>query len=79
MPQHDPEAYVLIKRWVPEYEQELLWEHTRRIREDRDFRVRRVELGRIADDHKAARVILARKKSQKRAAPGIFDFLAPRR
>ncbi|PSS14949.1 hypothetical protein M430DRAFT_35775 [Amorphotheca resinae ATCC 22711] len=28
----DPE-YVLIKRWVPEHEQDLLWNHTREIRE----------------------------------------------
>ncbi|PMD16027.1 hypothetical protein NA56DRAFT_709110, partial [Hyaloscypha hepaticicola] len=31
----DPE-YVLIKRWVPEYEQDFLWHHTRQIRERRE-------------------------------------------
>jgi len=30
----DPD-YVLIKRWVPEYEQDFLWSHTREIRERR--------------------------------------------
>jgi hypothetical protein len=30
----DPD-YVLIKRWVPEYEQDFLWSHTRQIRERR--------------------------------------------
>jgi len=30
----DPE-YVLIKRWVPEYEQDFLWNHTKEIRERR--------------------------------------------
>ncbi|KAI8950036.1 hypothetical protein F4801DRAFT_590656 [Xylaria longipes] len=30
----DPE-YVLIKRWVPESEQDILWQHTRLIREQR--------------------------------------------
>ncbi|RFU35416.1 hypothetical protein B7463_g1004, partial [Scytalidium lignicola] len=30
----DPD-YVLIKRWVPEYEQDFLWNHTREIRERR--------------------------------------------
>jgi len=30
----DPE-FVIIKRWVPEYEQDFLWNHTRQIREVR--------------------------------------------
>ena len=25
-------GYVLVKRWVPEWEQDMLWEHTRKIR-----------------------------------------------
>ncbi len=33
-PLQDPD-YVLIKRWVPEYEQDFLWSHTREIRERR--------------------------------------------
>lgn len=28
----DPD-YILIKRWVPEYEQDFLWNHTRELRE----------------------------------------------
>jgi len=31
----DPD-YILIKRWVPEYEQDFLWNHTRELREMRD-------------------------------------------
>ncbi|KAF5708851.1 hypothetical protein FGLOB1_6220 [Fusarium globosum] len=31
----DPD-YVLVKRWVPEWEQDRLWKHTRLIREKRD-------------------------------------------
>lgn len=31
----DPE-YILIKRWVPEYEQDFLWTHTRELREIRE-------------------------------------------
>lgn len=30
----DPD-YILIKRWVPEYEQDVLWNHTREIRDRR--------------------------------------------
>jgi hypothetical protein len=33
-PQNDPKS-VIIKRWVPEYEQEFLWDHTRKLREGR--------------------------------------------
>ena len=35
MKYQDPD-YVLIKRWVPEYEQDFLWSHTREIRERRN-------------------------------------------
>jgi hypothetical protein len=28
----DP-SYILIQRWVPEYEQDFLWNHTRELRE----------------------------------------------
>ena len=76
--QHDPDHYVLIKRWVPEYEQELLWNHTRRLREEREYRVRTVELKRASDEQKA-KLMLARKKSGRNKSPGLFDFLAPRR
>src|SRR5690349_18508566 len=27
--------YVLIKRWVPEYEQDILWDHTKEVRDRR--------------------------------------------
>ncbi|KAF6818453.1 ankyrin repeat protein [Colletotrichum sojae] len=30
--------YILIKRWVPEWEQDALWKHTRELREKRDLR-----------------------------------------
>jgi hypothetical protein len=32
--EQDPD-YVLIKRWVPEYEQDFLWEKSREVREER--------------------------------------------
>lgn len=33
--QDQDQTYVLIKRWVPEYEQDFLWNHTKTIREKR--------------------------------------------
>ncbi|KAH8895650.1 hypothetical protein GQ53DRAFT_803904 [Thozetella sp. PMI_491] len=34
----DPQdaSYVLIKRWVPEHEQDILWEHTRKLRKQHE-------------------------------------------
>ncbi|KAI9851659.1 MAG: hypothetical protein M1838_003128 [Thelocarpon superellum] len=72
---HDPDHYVLIKRWVPEYEQELLWDHTKRIREERTVRVRRLELTRVADERRA-KLLVAKKRPK---SPGMFDFIAGRR
>ncbi|RDW57478.1 hypothetical protein BP6252_13738 [Coleophoma cylindrospora] len=31
----DDNGYVIIKRWVPQYEQDLIWNHTRQLREER--------------------------------------------
>jgi hypothetical protein len=40
----DPD-YILIKRWVPEYEQDFLWAHTKQVRElkERELRERELE------------------------------------
>ena len=43
----DPD-YVLIKRWVPEYEQDFLWEQTKRLREGRAREDRRLVIERPA-------------------------------
>ncbi|KAI9790280.1 MAG: hypothetical protein M1816_005305 [Peltula sp. TS41687] len=72
---HDPEGYVLVKRWVPEYLQERLWEHTRRIREERQFHQRKLML-----EEDMARLEIVRKKKVVRArSPGLLDLFAPRR
>ncbi|KAI9786724.1 MAG: hypothetical protein M1816_007865 [Peltula sp. TS41687] len=39
---HDPEGYVLVKRWVPEQLQERLREHTRQIRKAREIHHRKL-------------------------------------
>ncbi|KAI9827572.1 MAG: hypothetical protein M1832_004922 [Thelocarpon impressellum] len=75
--QGEPENYVLIKRWVPEYEQNLLWDHTRRLREDREYKIRGVVLKHASEEAKA-KLILARKKPRARS-PGLLDFFVPRR
>ncbi|KAI9800370.1 MAG: hypothetical protein M1825_004140 [Sarcosagium campestre] len=70
---YDPEGYVLIKRWVPEYEQDLLWEHTRKIRDDREVLSRHARLKQLAEEKKALQKVRKRAKS-----PGIFDIFAAR-
>ncbi|KAI9782655.1 MAG: hypothetical protein M1816_001726 [Peltula sp. TS41687] len=71
---YDPEGYVLIKRWVPEYLQERLWEHTRRIRQERQFHQRKLML-----EEDKARLEIVRKKNVVRArSPALLDLFAPR-
>ncbi|KAI9655064.1 MAG: hypothetical protein M1829_000697 [Trizodia sp. TS-e1964] len=72
--------YVIIKRWVPEYEQDFLWNHTRKIRNERLFVVRDLELRRIKDEHDAKRLVLERRSKKKRAAspPALLSFFAGR-
>lgn len=38
----DPD-YILIKRWVPEWEQDALWKHTKLIRQQRNKVVLQIE------------------------------------
>ncbi|PVH72791.1 hypothetical protein DL98DRAFT_66400 [Cadophora sp. DSE1049] len=63
----DPE-YLLIKKWVSEPEQDLLWEHTRLLRERRrlDYsRLPRQEPGqRYEDDSAALDEAMERQKAQ---------------
>jgi phosphoketolase len=73
--QREPDLFVLIKRWVPEYEQEQLWDHTRRLREEREMRVRRIEMKRAVEEARAAKLIIARKKEHRSKSPGLFGFL----
>ncbi len=61
------------------YEQELLWSHTARLRDGKDFNRRNVELKRAGEEAKA-RLILARKKERERPkSPGMFGFFGGKR
>ncbi|KAL2756124.1 hypothetical protein ACRALDRAFT_2027737 [Sodiomyces alcalophilus JCM 7366] len=72
----DPD-YVLIKRWVPNWEQDTLWNHTRDLREKRSSRLL-LEVGdkrRGRDDTKFEWV---RKKSDRKRSksPALLMYLA---
>ncbi|KAI1121420.1 hypothetical protein F5Y10DRAFT_282497 [Nemania abortiva] len=70
----DPD-YVLIKRWVPEPEQDQLWRHTRALREQRGLAT---EDGETKSDHLEQDVEWARKKKRgKRSkSPSLLMYLA---
>lgn len=83
----DPE-YILIKRWVPEHEQDFLWEHTRELRERRrsitsttNTTVLQIEGAGHHHHHGHGDVQyeFVKKKERKRdksPAPGLITFLA---
>lgn len=63
--------YIVIKRWIPEHEQDMLFEHTRKMREGRLLTNTTVELKRERDN-----LLLVRKKSpvRKRSASRSWMF-----
>ncbi|PTB39744.1 uncharacterized protein TrAFT101_007480 [Trichoderma asperellum] len=62
----DPE-YVLVKRWVPEWEQDQFWEHTKQVRERRTKTTLMVEDRHSSHSHHRSRsteLEIVRKKSK---------------
>ncbi|KAM0322814.1 hypothetical protein ACHAQA_009155 [Verticillium albo-atrum] len=73
----DPE-YVLIRRWVPEWEQDTLWKHTRDVREKRSGRLL-LEVGDKRRDRDDPKFEWVRKKGgdRKRSkSPALLMYLA---
>jgi len=77
----DPD-YILIKRWVPEYEQDFLWNHTRETRERR-----RVEPILMIEERKKSKhhhhdeelqlVIEKKKKHERKSSPSpLLQYFA---
>ncbi|KAH0556804.1 hypothetical protein GP486_005403 [Trichoglossum hirsutum] len=62
---HDPE-YVIIKRWVPEHEQEVFWEHTRHVRESRANEERHQYFMRMQEEERARRILEEQQQQQKK-------------
>lgn len=78
----DPD-YLLIKRWVPEYEQDFLWNHTREIRERRGERPIMVIESSKKEHHRRHRsepefeFIRKSRKHEKKLSPSpLLTFLA---
>jgi len=76
----DPD-YILIKRWVPEYEQDFLWKHTREIRDSRHHHhhpqtvVYAIEAKK--KKHEEPELEWVRKKEKRRPSPSpLLTFLA---
>ena len=53
--------YIVIKRWIPEHDQDILFEHTRSLREGRRLTNASVEIKKERD-----KLLLVRKKSPNR-------------
>lgn len=77
----DPE-YILIKRWVPEYEQDMLWKHTRELRDARE-RAHRPILLAIEEkkthkhhNHKDDEIEIVRKHKRKTSPSPLVTFFA---
>jgi hypothetical protein len=76
----DPD-YILIKRWVPEYEQDFLWNHTRELREVRDRQRQPIVLA-IEEkkhkhhNHKDDEFEIVRKHKRKTSPSPLVTFFA---
>jgi hypothetical protein len=77
----------LIKRWVPEWEQDLLWKHTREIRLVRERESKDAKVVIKIDDHKKHKhrsrteddqFMWVHKKTERRRSksPGLLMYLA---
>jgi len=84
MAEQEP-GYILIKRWVPEYEQEQLWAHTRQIRLVREHEhsdhkvVLKIDDGKKHKKHKDDdQFMWVHKKTERRRSksPGLLMYLA---
>jgi hypothetical protein len=75
----DPD-YVLIKRWVPEYEQDALWNHTREIRDRRQSPqiILAIEENKKKKhhDHRDDEFEIVRKHKRKQSPSGLVTFFA---
>ncbi|KAI1327568.1 hypothetical protein F5Y16DRAFT_399349 [Xylariaceae sp. FL0255] len=73
--------YVLIKRWVPEQEQDVLWRHTRVVREQREgklvLQIEDKKDSRRHHHHLEPEFEWVRKKERRRSkSPGLLTYLA---
>jgi hypothetical protein len=68
----------LIKRWVPEYEQDALWNHTREIRERRQPIVLAIEEKHKSKhhDHRDDEFEIVRKHKRKVSPSPLVTFFA---
>jgi len=73
----DPD-YIIIKRWVPEHEQDFLWGHTRDIREARKNRATasRNETGGRNDPDPDSKVVRKKEKRERPPSSPLLEYLA---
>lgn len=78
--QNQDANYVLVKRWVPEWEQKTLWKHTKLVREKRSKLVLSVDDGqhRHRHRHQDSDFEWVRRRSPRRRSksPSLLLYLA---
>ena len=68
---------MLIKRWVPEYEQDFLWSHTRKIRECRHPHSELLMIEGKKKKHGEVEFEFVRKPKERKPSPSpLLTFLA---
>ncbi|PKS07855.1 hypothetical protein jhhlp_006463 [Lomentospora prolificans] len=75
----DDANYVVIKRWVPEWEQDALWKHTKLVREKRSKLILSVDDKKKHHHHRDTEFEWVRKKSSDRKrskSPALLMYLA---
>ncbi|KAI9749940.1 MAG: hypothetical protein M4579_006675 [Chaenotheca gracillima] len=76
----DPHGFVVVSRWIPEFEQDILWDHTRNVRNARMKREREAMIRAAEARQKAtAAAGSAKKRNARSRSPGLFGFLGGRR
>ena len=70
----DPD-YVLVKRWVPEYEQDFLWSHTKEIRERRKPVLLAIE-GKKKHHHETEYELVRKPKKHERSPSRFLTYVA---
>lgn len=60
----DNRDHIIIKRWVSEYEQDILFDHTRKLKERKLLQYGRADLKKDAES-----MLVVRSKSQRKKSP----------
>jgi hypothetical protein len=64
-------SFILIKQWIPEHQQDILFEHTRKLREVKQITYTTQEIKKERDQ-----LLLVRKKEPRKRSTSAIRFFA---